>query len=161
LSGGAAAAAGRIRMPLPVRPTDHERNEADLEQAEFVTANCFVRREVLEVIGGFDERFASAWREDSDLHFTLLERGYTIAAAPDAIVVHPVRPAGWGVSLSQQKKTQYNALLYKKHPQLYRQRIQASPPLHYYAASVAILLLGIALVLNSSFLGGMSASIWL
>ena len=58
--------------PCRDRPTDYERDAAGLEGAEFVTANCFCRRDVLEAVGGFDERFAAAWREDSDLHFTLL-----------------------------------------------------------------------------------------
>ena len=44
-------------------------------RGEFVTANCFYRRDVLEAVGGFDERFRAPWREDSDLFFTLLERG--------------------------------------------------------------------------------------
>jgi hypothetical protein len=35
-------------------------NEAGLGQAEFVTANCFCRRQTLEEIGDFDERFTMA-----------------------------------------------------------------------------------------------------
>ena len=66
-----------------------------------------------------------AWREDSDLWLTFMGRGETLVSAADAVVIHPLRPAHWGVSLSQQRKSQYNALLYKKHPQLYRQRVAA------------------------------------
>jgi glycosyltransferase involved in cell wall biosynthesis len=139
LEAGADAAAGRLEMPVPERPTDYERNEVGLTRAEFVTANCFCRRDVLEAVGGFDERFTAAWREDSDLHFTLLERGYRVVRAPDALVVHPLRPAPWGVSLKQQGKARFNALLYKKHPDLYRQRIQPAPPWHYYAAGASLL----------------------
>ncbi len=69
---GAAAAGGKICVPLPSRPTDYEQNEAGLERAEFATANCFCRREVLAAVGGFDERFTTAWREDSDFQFKLL-----------------------------------------------------------------------------------------
>jgi GT2 family glycosyltransferase len=89
-------------------PTDDERNEQGLERAEFVTANCFVRREVLVRLGGFDESFRLPWREDSDLHFRLLEAGCRIARAPLALVVHPVRPAPWGVSLRQQRKARWD-----------------------------------------------------
>jgi glycosyltransferase involved in cell wall biosynthesis len=133
-----AAAWGRLRMPLPTQPTDYERNEARLEYAEFVTANCFVRRDVLQAVGGFDERFTAAWREDADLYFTLLERGYRVIHAPEALVVHPVRSASWGVSLRQQRKNAFNALLYKKHPELYRQKIQGRPPWHYYASTATL-----------------------
>src|SRR5437764_6296260 len=70
---GVAGASGRVIVPLPRRwPTDYERNAAAIEHAEFVTANCFYRRDVLAAVGGFDERFAAPWREDSDLYFTLL-----------------------------------------------------------------------------------------
>src|SRR5690606_30571680 len=72
---GFAAATGRVVVPLPDAPTDYERDAAGLARAEFVTANCFCRRSVLEALGGFDERFSAAWREDSDLHFALLRAG--------------------------------------------------------------------------------------
>jgi GT2 family glycosyltransferase len=120
---GAEAACGRVVMPVPERPTDYERDAQGLERAEFVTANCFCRRRTLERLGGFDERFPLAWREDSDLHFRLLESGARIVREPRAVVVHPVRPAPWGVSLSQQRKSMFDALLFKKHPRLYRERI--------------------------------------
>jgi GT2 family glycosyltransferase len=155
-----AAVAGRVVVPLPPEPTDHERNEAGLEVAEFVTANCFVRRDALEAVGGFDERFRAAWREDSDLHFSLLERGLPVALARDAVVVHPVRPAPWGVSLRQQRKSSFNALLYKKHPDLYRRRIRATPPWDYYA-TVGLLVAALAAGLSRvPVLAGVAASAW-
>jgi GT2 family glycosyltransferase len=138
---GVDAVCGRIVMPIPATPTDYERNENGLERAEFVTANCFVRRAALEKIGGFDENFRMPWREDSDLQFRLLQASCTIARADDAVVVHPVRPAPWGVSLRQQKKVMFDALLFRKHPELYRSRIRRAPRWDYYLA-VASLLLG-------------------
>ena len=81
-----AAVTGQTIVPLPPRPTDHERNTAGLERSEFITANCFCRREVLAALGGFDERFTTAWREDSDLHFRLLDRGATIVRQASAVV---------------------------------------------------------------------------
>lgn len=128
----ADAAAGRTVMPIPHPPTDYERDAQGLERAEFVTANCFVRRALLERLGGFDESFRMAWREDSDLHFRLLRRGARLVRAPDAVVVHPVRPAPWGVSLAQQRKVMYDALLFKKHRDLYRSRIRRRPRWDYY-----------------------------
>lgn len=144
LAGGASAVTGRVEMPLPPRPTDYEKDAAGLTRAEFVTANCFVRRDVLERIGGFDERFTSAWREDSDLHFRLIEAGFRIERAPDALVVHPVREAGFGVSLAQQRKVVFDALLYRKHPRLYRERIRRVPPIEYYVAAASVLVAALA-----------------
>jgi GT2 family glycosyltransferase len=74
MSNGLEAASGRVVVPLPRNPTDNELDAAGLATADFVTANCFVRRSALEDVGGFDEAFCAAWREDSDLHFSL-ERG--------------------------------------------------------------------------------------
>lgn len=134
----AAAATGKVVVPLPARPTDYERDTAGLEGAEFVTANCFCRRAALARLGGFDERFTAAWREDSDLHFALLEHGARIVRVPTAVVVHPVRPAPWGVCLRQQRKSLFDALLYKKHPALYRAHIRPGCPWNYYAILLAL-----------------------
>lgn len=135
---GVSAAWGKLSMPLPEQPTDYERDAARLQEAEFVTANCFCTRAVLEACGGFDERFTAAWREDSDLFFSLLERSAHIVHVPDAVVVHPIRPAQWGVSIAQQRKMRFDALLYKKHPRLYRARIRRLPPGQYYAIALAL-----------------------
>lgn len=137
---GADAVVGRTLMPLRGTPTDYERNESGLERAEFITANCFVRRYVLERLGGFDESFPMPWREDSDLHFRLLEHGLHIAKAHAAIVVHPVRPAPWGVSLRQQRKVMFDALLFRKHPRLYRERIRRAPRWDYYLTVLCLAL---------------------
>ncbi len=130
------AAAGRVVVP-PLRPgqppTDHERMTRGLERADFVTANAFVRRGALMRINGFDDRFRRAWREDSDLHFRLLTLAGPVGRAPRAAVLHPVRPEPWGVSLRQQRNAFFEALLYKKHPVLYRQMILPTVPWDFYA----------------------------
>ena len=135
-----AAICGRVRVPpASTPPSDHERMTRGLESAEFVTANAFVRRAALEQVGGFDERFRRAWREDSDLQFRLMREAGAVGRCDTATVVHPVRAERWGVSLGQQRNTFYDALLYKKHPRLYRERIRRIPPWDYYAVVGATL----------------------
>jgi GT2 family glycosyltransferase len=134
-----AAASGRVVVPLPPTPTDYERDAAGLENAGFVTANCFVRRNVLEAVGGFDEEYAIAWREDSDLYFRLLEGGWNVEHVADAVVVHPVRPASWGVSVKQQYKAAYDALLYKKNPTFYTRHVRPGRPSIYYLTVLALI----------------------
>lgn len=160
MSAGAAGASGRVIVPLPPRPTDYELSVGGLERSHFLTAACFYRRSILEAEGGFDERFHLAWREDSDLYFRLRQRSCLLVEAPQAVVIHPVRPAPWGVSLSQQRKSQYNALLYKKHPQLYR-TLQPHPPWHYYAILASILLFLSALLAGAPWIAGLAAGLWL
>lgn len=158
---GCDAVAGRVVMPIQSVPTDYERDAARLADAEFVTANCFVTVAMLEAVGGFDERFKLAWREDSDLHFGLLAHGAVVHRAPRALVVHPVRPAPWGVSLAQQRKVLFDALLYKKHRHLYRERIRRGPRVDYYAAVAALLAALGAFALDATELGVGSAALWL
>ncbi len=155
------AVCGPVLMPIPPVPTDYERDASQLQSAEFVTANCFCRRASLEALGGFDERFRRAWREDSDLHFRLIKADAVIAQAPQAVVVHPVRPAPWGVSLSQVSKIAFDALLYKKHPGLYRSRIRATPRWDYYATVSALLVSVGALAAGSLWLGLAAGALWL
>ena len=161
LDSGCDAVAGRVVMPMPPRPSDYERDAARLADAEFVTANCFVRVAMLQAVGGFDERFELAWREDSDLHFALLTRGAAVRRAPRALVVHPVRAARWGVSLVQQRKIVFDALLYRKHRRLYRQRIRRRPRLDYYAVVAALLAAIAALAAEATAVAIAAAAVWL
>lgn len=159
--GGAslAAAGGRVVVPLPDAPTDHARNTQGLERAEFVTANAFVRRAALAEVGGFDERFTLAWREDSDLHFALIERYGRVGRADDAIVVHPVRAAPWGISLRQQANVYFDALLFRKHRALYLQKIRRRPPWRYlFIVAAALGALVAALAGSGLFAAGLAGA---
>jgi GT2 family glycosyltransferase len=152
---------GKIDMPLNGTPSDYERDAKGLETAEFVTANCFCLKRVLEGIDGFDERFRFAWREDADLYFRLLALGGRVVHAPDAVITHPIRSAGWGVSMRQQKKIQFDALLYKKHPVLYRQKIRAGARWDYYLIVACLIAAPIAMLAGHAALALAAGAIWL
>ncbi|MBF6599557.1 MAG: glycosyltransferase [Dehalococcoidia bacterium] len=161
LGAGVSGVDGRVIVPLPPAPTDAQRTLAGLERSRFVTANCFYRRSALVEAGGFDERFRLPWREDSDLYFTLIERGHRFERAPGAVVLHPARPATpWGVSLREQRKSADNALLYRKHPRLYREHVQARPPLRYYAAVAAAACAAVALLRGRRVAAAGGAAAW-
>ena len=151
---------GRVVVPVSSPPTDYEKNVYNLETAEFVTANCVCTKMALIRVGGFDERFRIAWREDSDLHFKLLEHKIPIKKI-NAIVLHPVREAPWGISIKEQKKGVFNALLYKKYPSLYRQRIQPQPAWNYYIMVSSILTTLIALAFGNFALALVAFFLWL
>lgn len=137
---------GKTVVPITKNPTDFELNTARLATADFITANCACTKKALIKVGGFDEAFKMAWREDSDLEFKLMLEKIPIYRNSDAIVVHPVRQARWGASIFEQKKGVYDALLYKKYPVLYRQKIQAKPLFLYYSV-LATGLLSVGLIL--------------
>ena len=123
---------GKTIVPISPIPTDYELNISHLAEAEFITANCACSKEALELTGGFDEKFTMAWREDSDLQFKFIINNIPIVSVPEAIVTHPVRKPKWGVSLKEERKGIFNALLFKKYPNLYRQKIQKQRPWLYY-----------------------------
>jgi GT2 family glycosyltransferase len=154
------AVTGRTLVPLPSHPTDYQRNVAGLEKSQFITANCFCRRSALETVGGFDEQFTAAWREDSDLHFKLLDLEGKIVRNPQAVVIHPVRQAAWGISLREQRKSAYDALLYQKHAHRFREHIDPVWPKNYYAI---VLSAGAALasfVAGNFWAAAVGASLW-
>ena len=157
---GIAGASGRVVVPLPPSPTDAELNLAGLERSRFVTANCFYGRYALEAYGGFDERFRLAWREDTDVYFTLLARGERLVDAPLAIVRHPPPAPKWGVSLQDQRKSFYNSLLFKKHRELYRREVQSSPPWRYYATVLLGLTVLCSLATRRRRLGSLAGAGW-
>jgi glycosyltransferase involved in cell wall biosynthesis len=142
------AFSGKTVVPIKDEPTDYEKNIARLSAAEFITANCACTRKALYRVGGFDERFKMAWREDSDLQFKFIQQGIPIVKVDHALVIHPVRKAPWGVSIKEERKGMFNALLYKKYPALYKQKIQPNPPWHYYAIAFFLILFIVGLIID-------------
>ncbi|MDB5747576.1 MAG: hypothetical protein JWP72_2424 [Massilia sp.] len=145
--------------PGPARAQGHD---GDLMETPGVcVTNCFCRKSVLEVLGGFDERFEQSPHGDADLHFRLLGMGARIVPALDAVVVQPVPPMPWGASLAQTRRAVFDALLYKKHPRLYREKIGATPPLDYYLATVVLLVALGALLAGASVIAPVAGLAWL
>jgi glycosyltransferase involved in cell wall biosynthesis len=160
-AGETAAITGKVIVPISEEPTDYELNISHLQTADFITANCACTKIALEKAGGFDERFSMAWREDSDLHFKLMRNNIPIEKVKTAIVTHPVRQAKWGVSIKDQKKTMYDALLYKKYPKLYRKKIQSSPPMLYYGIITAFIIMLGGLFMQQQNLTAVGAVAWI
>jgi hypothetical protein len=85
----------------------------------------------------------------------------TIARSPHAVVVQPPRADQWGASLFQLHKVSFDALLYKKHPELYRQKIRSLPWWEDFAIVAALLVLGGALAAGHEILAVIGAGAWL
>jgi len=107
---------GRIDVPRPRdrRPTDWERNVAGLERALWATADMAYRRDALARLGGFDERFGRAYREDTDLALRAERAGFRLARGSRS-VTHPVPPADRWVSVRLQAGNADDALLRALH----------------------------------------------
>ncbi|HEX5496162.1 MAG TPA: HAD-IIIA family hydrolase [Mycobacteriales bacterium] len=115
------AVAGRITVPLPAgrAPTDAERDTAALENAWMATADMAVRRSALADVGGFDERFPRAYREDADLAARLRLAGWRLAVGRRE-VIHPPRRSGRWVSVRAQRGNADDMLMRAVHGPAWR-----------------------------------------
>lgn len=60
-----------------------------VKEVDYISgAAIMIRRTLWEEIGGFDDRFAPAYCEDSDLAFEVRSRGYKVLYQPLSVVVH-------------------------------------------------------------------------
>jgi hypothetical protein len=103
---------GVVRVPLPTdrRPTDWERATAGLADGEWITADMAYRRAALAAVGGFDERFPRAYREDAELAHRVRFAGWRLVRGTRT-VTHPVRAENRWVSLRTQRGNADDALL--------------------------------------------------
>lgn len=119
---------GRIEVPLPAgrRPTDWERVTRALAEGRWLTADMAYRRAALAAVGGFDERFPRAFREDADLAFRLRREGGALAVGHRQ-VNHPVRPESPWVSLRTQAGNADDARLRRRYGPHWRTLLEIPP----------------------------------
>ena len=119
---------GRIEVPLPAqrRPTDWERQVAGLAEAAWATADMAYRRAALTAVGGFDERFRRAYREDADLALRVQDAGWLMVRGQRR-TVHPVRSAPPWVSVRRQVGNADDPLMRALHGADWRTRAHAPP----------------------------------
>ena len=121
-----AGSQGRVHVPLPThrRPTDWERSTAGLATARWIAADMTYRRSALSAVGGFDERFPRAYREDADLGLRVVESGGRLVTGTRWIT-HPVRPADGWVSVRQQAGNADDVLMRRVHGPNWRTKAAA------------------------------------
>ena len=60
-----------------------------VKEVDYISGcSIMIRTALWREIGGFDERFAPAYCEDSDLAFAVRAHGYKVLYQPDSVVVH-------------------------------------------------------------------------
>lgn len=123
-------------------------------QPSFIPCNLFIKREVFNRIGGYDESFFDPrsglyFREDADLGFRLLAAGHTITLVPDVVVEHPPQFPALADCWRHAQRYVFDPLLYRKHPFRFRQMIEVKTifglevhrPQHYLALVYGVILL--------------------
>ncbi|HEX2027998.1 MAG TPA: HAD-IIIA family hydrolase [Nitriliruptorales bacterium] len=172
LPGDVAGSQGRIEVPLPRdrAATDWERNVAGLRGARWATANLAYRHDVLAALGGFDERFPRAYREDADVGLRVAASGYRIVRGART-VDHPVSPAGPWVSLVKQAGNADDALMAALHGPGWRARAgvpRGRRPLHLLTSVAGVAAVaaravgrrGVAAVALGAWLGASAEFAW-
>lgn len=122
------------------RATDDERRTQRLAEAKWITADMAFRRDVLVAVGGFDERFPRAYREDSDIALRITQDGNTIVRGARRCT-HPVATATLMSSVRAQIGNRDNALLRRKFGRRWRSEIgegRGRLPVHSGATAAAV-----------------------
>jgi histidinol-phosphate phosphatase family protein len=144
------------------RPTDNEHRTHRLADAQWITADMAYRRDALVAVGGFDERFPRAYREDSDLAVRVVAAGHTIVRGTRRCA-HPVAASDWLSSVRAQIGNRDNALMRRKHGRRWRSAIGEGPgrmPAHV-ATTVAGAVALCAAASRRRGLAGAAALAWL
>ncbi len=159
-----AGVQGRVTVPLPGDrpPTDWERSTAGLETSAWITADMAYRREALDGVGGFDERFPRAFREDADLALRVQRAGGRLVRGQRG-TLHPVRPADRWVSVRVQKGNADDPLMRRLHGSDWRRLAEAPVGRrrqHLAVTAVGTMSLAAALT-GRRALAGLGAAAWL
>jgi HAD superfamily hydrolase (TIGR01662 family) len=143
LPSDVAGSQGGLHVPLPAdrRPTDWERGTAGLATSSWITADLAYRRDALAAVGGFDERFPRAFREDSDLALRVMDTGARLVRGSRRIT-HPVRPVDRWISLRTQAGNADDVLMRRLHGRTWRDRADA--PLGRRPQHLAVTAAGVA-----------------
>jgi HAD superfamily hydrolase (TIGR01662 family) len=92
-------------------------------------------------VGGFDERFGRAYREDADLALRLMAAGWRLSRDSGRVAAHPVRPADAWISVRLQAGNADDVLMRALHGPEWRRRAGAPPGrLRRHLATVAAVL---------------------
>jgi glycosyltransferase involved in cell wall biosynthesis len=165
---GLVGVQGIVEVPLPEgrRPTDWERVTSDLAGGRWITADMAYRRRALVAVGGFDERFPRAFREDTDLAYRMRRAGGALAVGRRR-VTHSVRAESPWVSLRTQAGNADDALLRHLYGPRWRELLEVPPgrrPRHVLVTAAGLVALGAVAAGRSRFargLAGIAGVTWL
>lgn len=88
-------------------------------------AAIMIRRDLFLELGGFDERYAPAYYEDTDLAFAVRDAGFSVFYEPNSVIVH-CEGISAGTDLSAGMK-QYQVVNRAKFVEKWQARLQEQP----------------------------------
>jgi glycosyltransferase involved in cell wall biosynthesis len=84
------------------------------------TCNILYPRDVLERVGGFDERVPAAAGEDTDLALRARASGTSMVGAPEALVYHAIEARDLAGAVRLARKWEHVAFVVREHPEIRR-----------------------------------------
>lgn len=85
------------------------KNILSVEKQQAVEGSCmYIKREVLDAIGYFDEEYGAGYREEVDLCFRAREAGYKVVSCPSAEYIHFVNQTHSKVGITNDKFDYFN-----------------------------------------------------
>ena len=160
---GAAGTQAVIEVPVSEgrAATDDEKRTLRLADARWITADMAYRRYVLVEVGGFDERFPRAYREDSDIALRITLRGNTIVQGARRST-HPVARSTLMSSVRAQIGNRDNALMRRKHGRWWRDAVgegRGRMPAHTVTTAAAVVA-AVGALTGGRRAAGYGASAW-
>ena len=111
---------GGVHIPQPEKPTLTYKGLRRLSRpGGFQTCNMFYKKSSFEEVGGFDLYFPF-YLEDTDLGWTLLEKGKNYAHCEEAQISHPVPPPQPSRLLDNALRMEKLVYFSKKHRQKFK-----------------------------------------
>jgi GT2 family glycosyltransferase/glycosyltransferase involved in cell wall biosynthesis len=96
-------------------------------QVDYCSGACIMlRAELFRELGGFDDRYAPAYYEDTDLAFRVRERGFEVRVQPAATIVH-YEGVTAGTDLASGTK-RFQGVNHKKFLQRWQAELDQYPP---------------------------------
>ena len=152
--GGTYKTANRGLVPRWVALEIDYRHSRIGKHTYAVGTYCFaVRRDILEELKGFDERFRSASGEDTDFCYRLGEAGHRILFRRDVFVYHEHNETLIGYLRDQFKRGKWRVYLYSKFPRRMAGDSYIGRGLLFNVAVHALLVLSIPV---SAFMGSVA-----
>ena len=125
------AVEGKTVIPDKEKITPFTHQTENLFGSKYLTCNLFLRKELCRFYDCYRSSTMKKnekgfpFREDSDLAFSVLLRGFKIPFAEDAVAYHPTLKAKWLTPFKLAWRYQFDQILKKRFPKLYSSKIDS------------------------------------